>query len=279
MEIKDILLFLEAGEPSESAIELAASLAEQHGAVLTGLCSWPDPAVDPSDSFATGLRAVSDVLARREAGIARVVAPVETAFHAIAAKHNLEVQWTLASLNEPPQDLALRARTFDLAIVRRPLAHDHGGRRLAELVALTSGAPCLMLPDPLRPSSKFERILLAWNDSREARRALDGGLALLQRAKFVRLVDVDDKAFEPPSASDGQDILRHLRRHGVEAEYVNIHSPHEDTGSVLLDQCARFSADLMIMGSYQHSRAEEIILGGATRAVLAHAMLPVLMSH
>jgi nucleotide-binding universal stress UspA family protein len=279
MEIKDILLFLEAGEPSEPLIELAGALAEQHGAVLTGLCSWPDPAVDPADSFATGLRAVNDVLARREAEIARVVAPVETAFHAIAARHHVEVQWILASLNEPPQDLALHARTFDLAIVRRPLAHDHVSRRLIELVALTSGAPCLMVPDPPRPSLKFERILLAWNDSREARRALDGGLAFLKRAKFVRLVDVDDKAFEPPTASDGQDILRHLRRHGVEAEYVNVRSPREDVGSVLLDQCARFSADLMVMGSYQHSRAEEIVLGGATRAVLAHVMLPVLMSH
>jgi nucleotide-binding universal stress UspA family protein len=279
MEIKDILLFLEAGEPSETPIEIAASLAEQHGAALTGLCSWPDPAVDPADSFAAGLRAVNDVLARREAEIARAVAPVEAAFHAIAAKHNVEVQWTLASLNEPPQDLALHARTFDLAIVRRPLAHDHGSRRLAELVALTSGAPCLMVPDPPRPSLKFERVLLAWNGSREARRALDGGLAFLKRAKLVRLVDVADKAFEPPSEADGQDVLRHLRRHAVEAEYVNVRSPHEDIGSVLLDQCARFRADLMVMGSYQHSRAEELILGGATRAVLAHATLPVLMSH
>src|ERR1039458_9901786 len=152
MEIKDILLFLEAGEPSETALELAASLAQQHGAVLMGLCSWPAPAVDPADSFATGLRAVNDVLTRREAEIARVVAPVQAAFHAIAAKHNVEVQWTLASLNEPPEDLALRARCFDLAIVHRPPVHDHASRRLAELVALTSGAPCLMTPDLPRPS-------------------------------------------------------------------------------------------------------------------------------
>ena len=74
-------------------------------------------------------------------------------------------------------------------------------------------------------------------------------------------------------------MLRHLARHGIEATLERVCKAHEDDGSVLLRQCDRFDADLLVMGAYGHSRATELILGGATRTVLAEASLPVLMSH
>jgi nucleotide-binding universal stress UspA family protein len=205
-----------------------------------------------------------------------MLAPTERAFRAALAEGGVEAYWTFAAPNETPLQLASRARLYDLAIAPRPRDGDHAGHRLAELAVLTSGTPCLVTAEPARVPASFNHVLVAWNGSREAKRALEDGLVFLKRAKRVGLLvvgqDVDE--FAPAEA-----VLGHLARHGVTASLEAIGASPEDDGSALLRHCERFGADLLVMGGYGHSRAAELILGGATRTVLAQASLPVLMSH
>ena len=279
MALRDLILYLEAGAPNEARLRLTAALAKAQGACVTALLAPAEPQIAIPDGFAIGPAAVGDVLSRRQAEIARTLAPLEAAFRAAMTAAGVVHQAVHAGLDEAQQDLAQRARFHDLAIVRRPVAHDHPSQRLAELVALSSGVACLVTPDDLKPGQGLARVLVAWNGGREAKRALQDALPFLKAAKAVRLAVVDGEAGETAIGHAREDILRHLALHGVAAELERVDAMGGDAGAALLRQCGRFHADLLVMGAYGHSRTKEMIMGGATRTVLAQAPLPVLMSH
>lgn len=275
MEIKDILVFLEAGAPCEARLDLTRTLAQRSGAAVSGLCVCSEPAMDFADSYVIGPSAVGEALAHRQAAIARQIEPTEAAFRASLAAGGCDCSWDAATPNTSPRDLALQARFFDLAILRRPDAGDGADRQLAELAALASGTPCLFTPEPVPAAGGLDHVVLAWNGRREAKRALDDGLTFMKAAARVTVVIADGDA----SAEDPAPLMRHLGRHGIAAGLERFHAVGEDAGSVLLRACVALDADLLVMGAYGHSRSAELVLGGATRTVLAEAALPVLMSH
>lgn len=276
MEIKDILLFLETAEPNEARLAVATGLAARFHARLSAVCACPEPALDIAEGYAIGPVAVGEVLAHRRAQMTLDFAPVRKAFDIAAAAAGVEAIWADEALVESPEPFAETARLFDLAIVRRPHPHDLAERRLAELVAISSGAPCLLVPEPCSSPAAFDRVVVAWNGSREARRALDDSLCLLKRAKAVRIVTLgSDREWR----AKGEDVQRRLERHGVASEVVKVEEAHGDDGASLLKACEQFDADLLVMGAFGRSPAKELILGGATRAVMSHAALPVFMAH
>ncbi|MFI4976680.1 MAG: universal stress protein [Caulobacterales bacterium] len=279
MEIKHIVVFLRAGDPYEARLAVAAALAAQYDAAVAGVCAFAEPVPDIADSYAIGPGAADDVLSHRDAAIALAVAPVEAAFRAAAAERDIDCTWVLSAPDEAPSSLARHARLSDLAVVARPSADTHADHRLAELVALGSGTPCLVAPEGAPPPRAFERVLLAWNGGREAKRALDDGLVFLKHAKTVIVVTVVDGRDEAAEAPSGGPVLAHLARHGVGASLELVEAPDGDAGAALLRHCVAAQADLLIMGAYGHSRAAELVLGGVTRTILARAGLPVLLSH
>jgi nucleotide-binding universal stress UspA family protein len=279
MDVKDLLLFLEAGEPCGPQLDLALALAVREGATLTGLAVCHEPPIDPADCYAIGPQGVVDVLARREETINRGLAVSEAAFRAAVAERGLAGEWAPPSLLEAPDDLALHARWFDLAVVGAAGGADSFSHRLAEAVALTSGAPCLVAPKQGRAAAGFDTVVVAWDGSRAARRALADGLVFLRPARRVRLAVVGGDPAEAAAEASIEAILRHLARHGVEAGLDRIAAGHAGAGAALLEHCAASSADLLIMGAYGHARALERVLGGVTRTILTRATLPVLLSH
>ena len=121
--------------------------------------------------------------------------------------------------------------------------------------------------------------MVCWNGSREAARAVAEAMPILEVAKNVIVVMVDDTPSpEEEGWEPGADISRHLNRHGVKvelrhvAEWVHIHS-------AILDEAGRSGADLLVMGAFSHSRLRQLILGGVTKFVFEQSTLPVLMAH
>lgn len=279
MELRDLILYLEAGAPPEARLRLTAALAQAQGASVTALLAPAELRIPIPDGYAIGAAAVGDVLSRRQAELAKTLAPIEAAFRAAMTAAGVAHHVAYAALEEAQPDLIQRARFHDLAILRRPVSHDHPSQRLAELLAVSSGVPCLLTPDDLAPGAGFARVLVAWNGGREAKRALQDALPFLKAAQAVRLAAIDGEASETAIGAARDDILRHLALHGVAAELERVDALGGDAGAALLRQCGRFHADLLVMGAYGHSRTKEMILGGATRTVLAQAPLPVLMSH
>ena len=177
----------------------------------------------------------------------------------------------------------LSARYADLVVVGQPdpdrAAEERVPGYFVEDLALTAGRPVLVVPYAGSFRRVGTRVLVAWNASREAARALTDALPLLARASSVEVV-----AFEPQrsdadhGAEPGADIALYLARHGVKVSAAR-QQAGIDVGSQILSRAADTDADLIVMGAYGHSRAREIVLGGATRSLIGAMTVPVLMAH
>jgi nucleotide-binding universal stress UspA family protein len=125
---------------------------------------------------------------------------------------------------------------------------------------------------------KLDRVLVAWDGSRAATRAIGDAMPFLEKAKQVEVVIVGNK---PPKSDEapGADLGQHLARHGIKTTVKRITAPDIDVQSAILSHAADSSADLIVMGGYGHSRLREFVLGGVTRGLLESMTVPVLMSH
>jgi nucleotide-binding universal stress UspA family protein len=183
----------------------------------------------------------------------------------------------------PEADPAVHARYADMAILGQ-LDPDRVETELLrprpEQIALASGRPVLVVPYAGRFADIGRRVVVAWNATREAARAIGDAMPLLVSAELVTVLTID--AREGPSDHGelpGADIALHLARHGVKAQIERTVSAGLPVGEVLLSRLADLGADLLVMGAYGHSRMREVLLGGATRSVLQTMTVPVLMSH
>src|SRR5262249_32763384 len=139
-----------------------------------------------------------------------------------------------------------------------------------------SGRPVLVVPYIQKGPLKLDRVLVAWDGSRNAARAIADAMPLLAKAKTVEVVIVGKgKSDEIP----GADIAQHLARHDLKVELKRIVSPESDIASTLLSHIADTAADFIVMGGYGHSRLREFIYGGVTRSILSSMTVPALMSH
>ena len=141
-----------------------------------------------------------------------------------------------------------------------------------------SGRPVIFVPFIQKAGLKLDRVMVCWDGSRAATRAIADSLPFLQKAKQVEVVMV---AGGKPKSDEiaGADLGQHLARHGLKVDVKRITSPDIDVPSTILSYAADSSADMIVMGGYGHSRLREFVLGGVTRGILETMTVPVLMSH
>lgn len=172
------------------------------------------------------------------------------------------------------QALAAEARTADLFVATRPYGDPADEVHMEVSVLFGSGRACLFVPPKGVAPKNFGTILVAWNGSREAARAIAEAMPLLKAATQVVVASIGEES----EVEFGGDIARHLSRHGIAAVIGTVKASMEGPGDALLGEARRIGADLLVMGGYGHSRFREWILGGATRHVLASAEIPVFMA-
>jgi nucleotide-binding universal stress UspA family protein len=124
-----------------------------------------------------------------------------------------------------------------------------------------------------------ERVLVAWDGGREAARAVNDALPILERAKSVTVLSVNPASEDGSRREPGADISLHLARHGVKVEAQRRITTEISAGDAILNEIASKGSDLLVMGAYGHSRLRELVLGGVTRQILGSMTVPVLMSH
>jgi nucleotide-binding universal stress UspA family protein len=178
------------------------------------------------------------------------------------------------------QQLAARlveyARLRDLTIVPIPQSYDQW---LAESIIFESGRPTLVLPEspPFRPF-ELNTVLVAWDFSRSAARAVADAIPILEKAKIVRIVTVsNEKVIDTKHSSE--ELAKNLSRHGIDVIVDQVDAAGRSIGDSLTREIASYNADLLVMGAYGHSRFREFVLGGATQSMLSKPLLPILFSH
>jgi nucleotide-binding universal stress UspA family protein len=279
MAIKDILLALRTyPEPTKNAaIERAVSLASAIGSHIAAIACETHVEV-PGSLISSSLINVPAIIAEEaHKSLANAKAALAT-FEATAARQGVmfESIRERALISDAPAMFAEYARLRDLTIV--PVS-EGGDQRCVEAIIFGSGKPTLVLPEGA-PSRQFQlgTIVVAWDFSRTAARAVADAIPLLEKAKQVRVVTVTgEKPID--SKRSAEELARNLSRHGLEVVLEGIASKGRAVGEVLESYVQSRQADMLVMGAYGHSRFREFILGGATRSLLAKPPLPILFSH
>jgi nucleotide-binding universal stress UspA family protein len=278
MAIKDLLVHVDDSKACARRLHAAVQMARTHQAHLTGLYVIPPVenflmyAVE-SLSASYRERMQKPLLERRDA--ARKMFDAATDDEEIVAEWRDTEGGITRSLNTS-------ARYADLVIIGQHDADDPADQTegLAGRLVLGSGRPCLVIPYIGTPETLGKRVLVAWNAGREAVRAVNDAMPILQAAESVSVLAVD-----PPRGKRGEgpipsaDICHHLARHGVHAEAASSMAEDIDIGSFLLSHAADRGVDMIVMGAYGHSRLSEMMLGGVTKSMLQHMTVPVFMSH
>ncbi|MTW10038.1 universal stress protein [Pseudoduganella eburnea] len=276
---KTIVLHADASRSAPTRLQLAALIAEQQQAhlvcsAMTGISRYVYRGHDPVPH---------DVIRADLAQLATARARKVLVEHArLAGTHGVASYEERLVNDDAYGGLVLQSRYADLVILgqadRDDPATGASQQGLPEYVILNGCCPVLVVPFAGHFASIGKNILVAWDGSLHAARAIKNALPLLVNAGrvIVTMVDPvigdDDHGEEP-----GADIALHLARHGAAVETQAIASDG-DVGEALMAAADRAQSDLLVMGAYGHSRLHEIMLGGATRTVLEMATLPVLLS-
>lgn len=179
----------------------------------------------------------------------------------------------------------MHARHADLLVLGQPEATDWVAQSAGGFVAdllMTAGRPAVVVPHSGAFTESAQNILVAWDGSREAARAVSDALPLLQRAQCVTIEVVASQrdAKRIHAEYEAIETAAWLDLHGVQASFHESASdPAVLTGTMLLSRASDLHADLIVAGAYAHSRVHECVLGGVTRTLLQAMTVPVLMSH
>ncbi len=283
---KDILVHLDEGPRSATRLRIALDLARRHGAHLTGLFVLDIPGSDlfygAGMPYAGGGGFTEMVNTLRADGAARADASGQEFRDAIRLQ-GLEGEWRVVE-GDTVALVALHARYADLTVLGQPNDEDPYKGPSADAVLvnvmLSSGRPVLAVPYAGKFDQIGERVLVAWNASREATRAVNDALPILRGAKVVTVLAVNPRqGIHGHGDVPAADIALHLARHGVKAEAAHTIANDIGEGDALLSYAADLGVDLIISGGYGHSRAREMVFGGVTRTLLREMTVPMLLSH
>ena len=276
MSYKTILVHIDPGKRCSARVDVAIRLAQQHDAHLVAL-----HAIAPFEPPGYVMAEMGPAIIEGHRGVvANELARTEVAFNKqVVAAGLRNVEWRSA-VDDLVDAMTLHARYADLVVIGQADVSEnaHVPAGFPERLVLAAGRPVLILPTVGSFATIGKRILIAWNTSREATRAVVDAIPLLQRADTVHVMAVNPRAGDHGTVP-GADIGLYLARHGVRVEVKADHGAEIDVGNELLSRAADLDADLMVMGGYGHSRLKEWVLGGVTRTILESMTAPVLMSH
>ncbi len=288
--MRTILLNLDPNPGLAAALQTALLVARLDGGYVEGLHvrpSRPDVIVAGADGF---IAAAPDLVAgfEREAkGRSERAIAAFTAFMTEEGlrrpgdgdekgwDENVSADWRVDNA-EGGNTLAQRGRLFDLIVVARPVDDWVGpGTAALETALFESGGPVLVAP-PKPPRTLGRHVVVAWNGASETARTIGLGIDLLRRAERVTVLTVENGSVQGPT---GDELTQVLRRRDIEATYAHVPLEGASVGGRLLAMTAELGGDLLFKGAYTQSRLRQMIFGGATSHILAHADLPVFMAN
>ncbi|HWD60557.1 MAG TPA: universal stress protein [Stellaceae bacterium] len=256
MSLSDILVCLDSTEAAQGRLKLAARLAQQHAAFLIAAYVLDDG---------------GDAPARAE--------QAEERFRETLRMQSIRGDWRLVDGPDTAEVVAL-AKSVDLVVLGQYARDANGSGFRPDEVATSCGRPLLIVPYAGEFASVGDKVLIAWDGTREATRALNDALPLMEGAKAATVMTVLAKEGEFPQAHAAlRQVIGHLEHHGVAASAEETLRGDMTISDLLLSRAADLGADMIVAGAYHHSQLREALIGGVSRDLLRHMTVPVLMSH
>jgi nucleotide-binding universal stress UspA family protein len=282
IDLKTITVFLDATASGQKRAVHAAALAQRWGAHLVGVhVTFAGVTLPPSMSYARGSEATKQVIAyeqQLDASAEAAAAIVRAQFEAICARRNIPCEFRSIGRGRSAEEAVVNSLHSDLVVVGHPEPNGLPDDMSPERILLASGVPLLVVPNAWEGETIGSRILVGWNATREARRAVSDSLNFLVAAKSVTVLVIDPARRHRHGAEPGADIAAHLARHGANVDVEQVNSPGIPVAQVILRHALKRASDLLVIGAYSHARMKEILLGGVTRTLLAQMPVPVLIS-
>jgi nucleotide-binding universal stress UspA family protein len=296
MALKDILVGVDPSAAGEGRLKLALNLVRPHKARITACYIMREEHAAPSPILAgVPVNPGPGILVAPEAGptlgdtVPTPISPasreaeraeqVEELFRTELRAHGLGGEWHLLSPGETAVFIDL-AKSFDLTILGQlsPEIRSTGFR--PDEIVIATGRPVLVVPYAGAFDTVGRRALVAWDGTREAARAANDALPLLENAEAVTVMFVGarETALEEHHPSIER-MVHHLQRHGIAARAEETLQGDLRISDVLLSRAADLAVDLLVAGAYHHSQLREALVGGVSRDLLDHMTVPVLMSH
>jgi nucleotide-binding universal stress UspA family protein len=278
MPIKDVLLPLvgEASAAAIAAIEKCTAVAGDIGARVTAMAVEQDILVRPRVISAD----LDNTAAAEEARSVSNAQKLLQAFDAAANRIGVgnEQQLMALAATDIAASIAVRARLKDLSIVPI-MPHDDQAEKIVEQLIFESGRPILMCPVEYAGelAAVFDHVVIAWDHTAPAARAVGDALPWLQAASSVGIITATDSK-TPAELESGKALVSHLAEHAIKATFEMIKIDGSSVGKVFEAYIKANAIDLLVMGAYRHSRLNEMVWGGATKTVIGQPPCWVMMS-
>ncbi|TAG11901.1 MAG: universal stress protein [Rhodobacterales bacterium] len=281
MAYKSLLTIATSPNGLLPAVTAAAQIAARNDAHLDALALGVDRTQVGYSYVGSGAVMIAAAMDRAEEE-ARATEKALTA--AVAAQPlglRVAVDSAVTQLGALTDVVAARARYADLVVLPLPYGTNRGVEDEATIeAALFEGmAPVLIVPEKGMTTTDPRRVIVAWNQSREALVAARRAMPFLRRAESVSIVVIDPPTHGAERSDPGGLLCQMMVRHGVHAEVTVLARTLPRVSDVLARHLRDINADLLVMGAYGHSRFREAILGGATRDMLEKAEVPVFLAH
>ncbi|MFQ5625330.1 MAG: universal stress protein [Methyloligellaceae bacterium] len=276
MPYKTILAYLARPGAIQGVMGTALPLAEKFGAHLIGMhvCSGTPLA------GTMGAQVPPEIIEQYAQHRREEAAAIKDAFSKAVKGAKVQTEWRQPDQTVLGTDIlhliSGQTRYADIVVMGQPSSEQRLGELTADII-IAAGRPVLVVPNAGGFSNAPQRVVVAWNGSREAARAAYDALPLLKEAQSVSVVTTHSgKGAVTPKS---EEMAHTLARHGVKAEAVLLDKGGASTGEAMNKFASEQDCDLLVMGCYGHSRLRERLFGGATRHFLQNMILPVLMSH
>jgi nucleotide-binding universal stress UspA family protein len=275
--IKDLVVNLGGSGTTDVTADYAISMAKAYGAHIVGVAFIYEPVIP--GSLLGGIPTDLIEVQREENAKAAKTAVANFEAAAKSAGVSAETRLLDASIAGASDLFGRIARRFDIAVVgQAPREQGVSEELLIEGALFGSGRPVIVVPQLQSQPLKLDKVMVCWDGSRPAARAIGDAVPMLERAKAIEIVVVTGER-DKSGEITGANMKRHLARHGINVEIKRIAAGSADVQTAILAHAADSGADFIVMGGYGHSRLREFILGGVTRSILKSMPVPVLMSH
>ncbi|MBD8892905.1 universal stress protein [Roseibium litorale] len=276
MALKDILTIIDLAG-AQPAANYALDLAGRSDAHVTGLAMAFEPVVP---AFAAAPMPVDYLQAAHEQAVA-AAKDARGVFDELARRAGINSESRVADLltGGPLESVLQHCRTTDMVAVSQanPDSPEPMRDLLIETILFESGVPVLLVPYIGAPAGAPKHVLIGWDGSSTATRAVHAALPMLSSAEKITVLLIEKKA--RGGGQPGAEIATYLARHGLDVTIDVVTNPQAGVADTLLNYVSDHGIDLVVMGGYGHSRMREFLFGGATREILASMTVPVLMAH